>query len=180
MIELETSRLLLRQWKPSDIDDYAAICRDSDVMKYLGNKTFSRLEAWRHMAFLVGHWQLKGYGHWAVEEKESKKLIGRVGYLYPEDYPGFEIGWTLSSDFWGKGYAYEAAVKALDYAFESLNQEEVISLIHPENQASIKLSKKLGQSYLRNQKVMGYDIKVYGINKEEWKTNKTKSNTSVL
>ncbi|WP_040472294.1 GNAT family N-acetyltransferase [Aquimarina agarivorans] len=174
MIELETERLLLRQWKPSDIEEYAAICQDPKVMQYLGGKTFSRLEAWRHMAFLVGHWQLRGYGHWAVEEKKSKKLIGRVGYLYPEDYPGFEIGWTLSSKFWGRGYAYEAATIAMDYAFKNLGKKEVLSLISPKNYSSIKLSKKLGQSYIKNQNVMGFDVEVYSISREQWVEQKSK------
>jgi mannosidase alpha-like ER degradation enhancer 2 len=102
-------------------------------MRYLGGKAYSRSEAWRHLAFLIGHWHLRGYGHWAVEEKTSGKLAGRIGFLNPEGWPGFEIGWTLGRSFWGKGYAIEGARRALDYAFTQLDQAHVISLIHPQN-----------------------------------------------
>ena len=65
-VQLETERLLLRMWRLSDFEVHAAMCADPEVMRYLGGKTFTRLEAWRHMAFMVGHWQLLGYGPWAV------------------------------------------------------------------------------------------------------------------
>ena len=92
--------------------------------KVLGGKTFDRLETWRHMAFMVGHWQLRGYGPWAVEEKASGELVGRVGFLNPEGWPAFELGWTLARKFWGRGYATEAARRALDYGFGAENLDK--------------------------------------------------------
>ena len=78
MVRLETDRLILRMFSADDAESYARICADPEVMRYLGEgKPLSTLEAWRHMAFLVGHWQLLGYGHFAVEEKSSGRLIGR-------------------------------------------------------------------------------------------------------
>ena len=59
-IQLETERLLLRMWREDDFETYAQMCADPDVMRYLGGKTFSRMEAWRHMAVMVGHWYLRG------------------------------------------------------------------------------------------------------------------------
>ena len=86
-IELETDRLLLRMWREDDFQTYEKMCADPEVMRFLGGRTFDTLEAWRHMAFHIGHWQLRGYGHWAVEEKSSGEFIGRLGFLNPAGWP---------------------------------------------------------------------------------------------
>ena len=93
----------------------------------------------------MGHWQMRGYGHWAVEEKASGRMIGRIGFLNPEGWPGFEIGWTLASHAWGKGYATEGGKRALAYAFKELDQRHVISLIHPDNKPSMRVAERLGE-----------------------------------
>lgn len=160
---LESDRLLLRMWRESDFDDYAAMCADPEVMRYLGGKTFNRMEAWRHMAFLIGHWYLLGYGHWAVEEKSSGRLVGRIGFLNPADWPGFEIGWTLAREYWGKGYATEGARRALDYGFKELDKDHVISLIHPENSGSIRVAERLGEKLEGKTELLGHDVLIYGI-----------------
>src|SRR5829696_4722730 len=93
---LATERLILRPFRDEDLDTYAEICADPEVMRYLGDGTpLDRVGAWRQLAFIVGHWQLKGFGLWALEEKASGALIGRAGLLHPEGWPGFELGWTL-------------------------------------------------------------------------------------
>ncbi|MFT4925595.1 MAG: RimJ/RimL family protein N-acetyltransferase [Phenylobacterium sp.] len=165
-IELDTKRLKLRQWRASDIDAYAQICADLEVMKYLTGKAFSRMESWRHMAFLTGHWQLLGFGHWAVEEKATGCLIGRVGFLQPDGWPGFEIGWTLGRNYWGKGYATEAARKVMDYGFNTLNKTHIISIIHPDNHNSKQVAARLGESYERRENLNGFNLEIWGISKE--------------
>lgn len=143
---LTTDRLILRAFRDDDLDAYAEMCADPEVMRYLGEgKTLSRVEAWRQMAFIVGHWQLRGFGLWALEEKASGRFIGRAGLLQPEGWPGFEAGWTLGRAWWGKGYATEAAREALRYAFEDLDRDHVISLIRPENKPSIRVAERLGE-----------------------------------
>jgi RimJ/RimL family protein N-acetyltransferase len=166
---LETERLLLREWHGSDFDAYAEICSDSEVMRYLGGKPFTRLEAWRQMAFLIGHWHLRGFGHWAVEEKESGRLIGRMGFLDPEGWPGFEIGWTLGRASWGKGYATEGARVALEYAFTEMDREHVISLIQPANLPSIAVAERLGETYEGETTLMDIPVSIYGISRERWR-----------
>jgi RimJ/RimL family protein N-acetyltransferase len=169
MMTLETERLTLRMWREDeDFEPYALICADPEVMRFLGGKTFTRLEAWRHMAFLVGHWHLRGYGHWVVEEKASGKLIGRLGFLNPTGWPGFEIGWTLGRDSWGKGYATEGARRALDYAFKELGHEHVISLIHPDNTPSIRVAERLGETHEGETELLGTDVMIYGIDRDKW------------
>lgn len=163
---LETDRLVLRMWREKDFEPYALMCANEEIMRYLGGgNTLSRLEAWRHMAFLVGHWELLGYGIWAVEEKASGEFAGRIGFLNPVGWPGFEIGWTLAHKFWGKGYATEGARRALQYAFEELDKDHVISLIHPDNKASIRVAERLGEKLEGNTELMGRNTLIYGIDR---------------
>jgi len=170
MVRLETERLILRMFSVDDAEAYARICADPEVMRYLGEgKPLSVFEAWRQMAFLVGHWQLLGYGHFAVEEKSSGRLIGRVGFLNPAGWPGFELGWTLARESWGKGYASEGARRALKYGFEELDRDHVISLIDPDNKASIKVAERLGEKVEDKTELFGREILIYGIDREEWR-----------
>ena len=168
-IQLETERLLLRMWREADFEAYAEICADPEVMRYLGGKPFSRMEAWRHMAVLVGHWQLRGYGHWAVEEKASGKFIGRIGFLNPEGWPGFEIGWTLARHAQGKGYATEGARRALEYAFTEMDRDHVISLINPLNAASICVAERLGEKVEGRTELFDTEVLIYGIDRGTWR-----------
>ena len=93
-----SDRLLLRMFRESDLDAYAEMCGDAEVMRYLGDgHTFTRAEAWRNMALVIGHWQLRGFGLWAVEERSTGLLAGRVGCWQPEGWPGFEVGWALAA-----------------------------------------------------------------------------------
>jgi RimJ/RimL family protein N-acetyltransferase len=164
-VVLETDRLILRMWQENDFDSYARICADPDVMRYLGGKVLSRAEAWRHMALMIGHWHLRGYGHWAVEEKETGTFAGRIGFFNPDGWPGFEIGWTLGREFWGKGYATEGARRALAYAFDELGKKHVISLIHPENLASIRVAERLGEKPEGTAEILGTQVLVYGVDR---------------
>ena len=173
MVRLETERLTLRMWREDDFEPFARICADPEVMRYLGGKTLTRAEAWRNMAFLVGHWHLLGYGHWVAEEKASGQFIGRLGFLNPEGWPGFEIGWTLAREHWGKGYATEGARRALHYAFTELDKDHVISLIHPENQGSIRVAERLGERPEGKAEVMGIEVLVYGIDRDKYKEPST-------
>lgn len=96
MVTLNTDRLHLRMFRQDDFEIYAQMCADPDVMRYLGaGQTLSRQDAWRQMAMTIGHWQLRGYGLWAVEERASGELIGRIGVFYPEGWPDVEVGWML-------------------------------------------------------------------------------------
>jgi len=164
MHTLASQRLLLRMFRESDLDAYAEMCGDPDVMRFLGDgRLLTRAEAWRHMALVVGHWQLRGFGLWAVEERGTGLLAGRVGCWQPEGWPGLEIGWTLRRRFWGRGYATEAALAALDYAFTQLRQARVISLIDPDNGPSIAVALRLGMRMQGYTEVMGHPVVTYGI-----------------
>jgi RimJ/RimL family protein N-acetyltransferase len=162
-IIIESDRLILRMFREEDFEAYAKLTADPEVMRFLGGKTFDRLEAWRHMAFLVGHWHLRGYGHWAVEEKASGNLVGRIGFLNPAEWPGFELGWTLAREYWGRGYATEGARRALKYGFDELDRPHIISLIHPDNNSSIRVAERLGEKVEGKTQLLGHEVLIYGI-----------------
>lgn len=169
MVTLSTPRLKLRPFREEDVEDCTVMCSDPEVMRFLGGKTWTRLEAWRHIATVLGHWQLRGFGLWAVEEVESGAFVGRVGFMHPDGWPGFELGWTLARPFWGKGYATEAAQRALEYAFCELERDHVISLIHPKNTASLAVAERLGETYEETIEFFDDQISVYGIWRNDWK-----------
>jgi RimJ/RimL family protein N-acetyltransferase len=169
MVTLETERLTLRMLREADLDAYAEMCADPDVMRYLGDgQPLARPMAWRNLAMLVGHWSLRGYGLWAVEERGSGVLVGRIGFWHPEGWPDFELGWTLRRAFWGRGYATEGARAALRYAFTQMGRPHVISLIQPDNTASIRVAQRLGERLVGSTEVMGKPALVYRISREEW------------
>ena len=167
---LETERLRLRPLRGDDLDAYAAMQADPEVMRYLGEGTpQSREDAWRNMAMILGHWTLRGFGIWAVEEKATRTFVGRVGLFQPEGWPGQEVGWSLAREHWGKGYAIEAAEAALDHAFHTLRWPRAISLIDPDNQRSISVAERLGERFERDVEIRGRRTLLYAIDRSAWR-----------
>jgi Acetyltransferase (GNAT) domain len=101
--QLTTHRLLLRAFRPDDFEPYAAMMADPDVSRHLmDGRPLTRPEAWRQLAMFAGHWILRGYGLWAVEDRATGQFLGRIGCLNPEGFPAFEIAYTLGRWAWGK------------------------------------------------------------------------------
>lgn len=141
---LETDRLRLRLPAARDLEPLAAMLADPEVMRFLGGAVLDREQSWRHLAFLLGHWSLRGCGLFAVIEKASGLFVGRVGLLEPEGWPGTELAWTVARPHWGKGYAVEAARAVLQWTTGPLGRTAPISLIDPENRRSVRVARKLG------------------------------------
>ena len=166
---LETDRLILRMFREDDLDAYAAISADPEVMRYLGDgKPLDRPSSWRQIAMILGHWQLRGYGLFALEEKATGDLVGRAGIFEPEGWPGFEAGWMLRRESWSKGYATEAARRVLRWAFTDLGREHVISLIREANAPSIRVAERLGERLEGRAVIFGQEALVYGIDRAAW------------
>jgi RimJ/RimL family protein N-acetyltransferase len=143
--ELETERLLLRGFTDADLDGWAAICADPEVMRWVGDPLgMSRERAWRDIAYMAGHWELRSFGQWAVFEREGGALVGRTGLIRPEGWPGLEVGWLMARASWGRGYAPEAAAAAIEWGRDAIGLEHVISLIEDHNKASQRVAEKLG------------------------------------
>lgn len=166
---LETERLRMRGFALADLDHYAALSADPEVVRFLGNsKVLTRAEAGRALATIVGHWQLYGHGLWAVENRASGRFVGRVGFIHFEGWPDFELGWTLARAEWGRGYATEAGREALRYAFEVLERPHVISLIVPENTRSVAVAERLGERRVGEETLGGKVADLYRVTREEW------------
>lgn len=144
---LETERLILRMFEDEDWGDLHAYYSDEVCTRYTYGRTLTEGETWRTMASLIGHWQIRGYGPYAVVEKSSGRVIGPIGLWYPNDWPGPEIMWALSRKYWGKGYASEAVRKVKEMASEHLPDMSLISLIHAENEASKNLALAIGATF---------------------------------
>lgn len=145
---LRTERLALRGWRGDDFEPFARLRGDPEMMRYYP-KPLTREEAWQALARTVGHWVLQGFGLWAAELRGPREFVGYVGLNQPEGWPGLEVGWMIDKRHWGKGLAVEGGHVALDYAWNELGADHVISVIHPDNQQSIRVAEKLGETYER-------------------------------
>jgi RimJ/RimL family protein N-acetyltransferase len=170
MIKLETERLILRMWRGDDFEMVARLFSDPEVMRYQSpRRAMTRAESWGSFAYTIGHWHLRGFGFWAIEEKASGNVVGRVGFGYPEEWHGVEFGWSLARESWGRGYATEAARRALHYGFTETDLDHVVSSIQPENVASIRVAERLGEELEGKNNIAGFDHLIYGIDREKWR-----------
>lgn len=143
--QLETERLRLTAFGDRHFEAYASMLADASSTRFVGDgQPLDRMNAWRSMAMLLGHWALRGYGMWAVELRDSGQFIGRVGLHNPEGWPDIELGWMLMPQFRGHGYATEAGRAALDFAFSRGKVLRAISLIRIDNTASERVARRLG------------------------------------
>lgn len=167
--ELETPRLRLRGFRADDLDAYARITADPETMRYIGRgRPQDRDEAWRSLGYLEAHWEIRGYGLWAAEEKATGALVGRIGLHRPDGWPGLEVGWLVARERWGEGLATEGASAALDFAFTAVGARRVISVIQPGNAASVRVAEKLGERLAEERWLHGHRVRVYAIGRAEW------------
>jgi len=157
---IETERLILRGWREADFEPFARIYADPDEALHIGG-VHTRDDAWRRMACYLGHWALRGYGHWALEEKTTGAFAGWSGLWSPEGFPGREVAWTLMPEKRGRGLAVEAGRRVRAFAYDTLGWNTVISLIHPDNAASIRVAEKLGARFERLTPFRGADCAIY-------------------
>jgi RimJ/RimL family protein N-acetyltransferase len=171
---LETARLRLRAFGEADTDAYFRLLQDPDVTRYIGDRAVpSREDVWRAIAGSLGHWILRGHGQWAVEERDTGDLVGRAGIINPEGWPGPELGYLLGRAHWGRGYATEASGVAMNWGFEHHPFEELISLIDPENTASVAVATRLGETLQRETELRGHRVLVYAVARAEWESSRT-------
>lgn len=147
--KIETQRLILRTFREDDWRDLCVLYADEETTRYTIRHTLNEDETWRTMAVFIGHWQLRGYGPYAVEDKISGKVLGNIGLWYPHAWPEPEIMWSLARPFWGKGFASEAARAVKHMAHEILPNIRFISLIDKDNIRSKKLAESLGAKFER-------------------------------
>jgi len=150
MTELRTDRLLLRQWKDGDREPFAALNSDPVVMEHFP-ALMTREQSDALVDRLEASLTQRGYGLWALEVLATRRFIGFTGLadvrFEAAFLPAVEIGWRLSKDAWGNGYATEAARAALTYAFGSAGLEEVVSFTATTNKPSQRVMERIGMTH---------------------------------
>lgn len=145
--ELRTDRLWLRRWRPGDLQPFARMNADPEVMMHFPS-TLTRVQSDALVERIERHFEEIGYGLWAVEVPQVARFIGFVGLQrVPFDAaftPAVEIGWRLDARHWGHGYATEAAHACLDVAFGEAGLPEVVSMTTPGNLRSRRVMQRLG------------------------------------
>jgi RimJ/RimL family protein N-acetyltransferase len=146
---LETDRLLLRRWKESDREAFAAINADPRVMEFFPG-CLTRQESDELIERIETHFENHGFGLYAVEIKEDRALAGFIG-LHVATFqahftPAVEIGWRIAEPYWNKGIATEGSREVIQFAFERLRLDALVSFTVPENLASRRLMEKLGMT----------------------------------
>jgi len=166
---LETERLTLRPFRENDLTAFWELLQDPDVVRFISDRRVPTLqETWRAIAGWIGHWVLRGYGQWAIEERASGRIIGRAGIINPAEWPGPEVGYLLGRGWWGRGFATEAASAAMDWGFEQIGFPDLLSLIDPDNGPSIAVATRLGESRRGEVDLLGHRVLIYGISRAEW------------
>lgn len=156
---LETEHLILREPRLSDWEAMNAFGR-SERAAYIGGP-YEDWQNWEALNRGIGHWFLRGYGMWSVEEKATGRLAGRVGIINHHDWPEPELGWHVYEGFEGKGLAYEAAIAARSHAQGPMGLAPLISQIDPGNARSRKLAERMGAALERESVLRGQRCLVY-------------------
>ena len=159
MLELTTKRLILRPIQITDDDIlHQAIFDDVEVMRFSdGRQTKAWVRAW--IDSQAEQYQQRGYGAYAIVEKQDQGVTGYCGLFYFPDVngqPEVEIGYRLARSAWGNGYATEAASAVRDYALTALGMKRLIAIIDPSNIASIRVAEKIGMRYEQDVMFEGY------------------------
>ncbi len=147
--ELTTGRLLLRQWRDSDLDTWAAMNADPQVREFWPD-LLSREQAAANLEYFRSELASRGWGWWAVEVAASGEFIGMAGLdRVDEDAPvtGVEAGWRLARTAWGRGYATEAAREVLTYGFRVLQLPEILAISVAGNERSRAVMRRLGMTH---------------------------------
>jgi RimJ/RimL family protein N-acetyltransferase len=177
---IETARLRLRDWRDEDVAPFIRHTNTENVMRWLGG-VLAEDDLRKVIEERLMRWQReRGFTFWAVERKADDALLGFCG-IKIGDTPGspvegmHEVGWRLREDAWGQGYAKEAAIASLDFAFDRLAAERVVAITFPQNEASWGLMERLG---MRRREDLDYDDPrfpdlnptiVYSLEAGEWR-----------
>ncbi|MFD9540714.1 GNAT family N-acetyltransferase [Streptomyces sp. NPDC060022] len=148
MPELRTDRLLLRRWRESDLEPWAAMNADPEVREHLG-ELLTREQSDATVAGMQADFDERGFGWWALQSRRTGEFVGRAGLdEVDEDMPfaGVDVGWRLTRSAWGRGYATEAALACLAFGFESLGLPEVVASTTVNNLRSQAVMRRIGMT----------------------------------
>ena len=164
----ETERLILRKFGERDVEAIFALRKDADIMRFI-REPQNRNETTNWLKLVSSHWEDEKIGFCAAVEKESTKVIGWCGLWRLKETGETEVGYAIAKEFWGKGFATEAARKFLEYGFDELNFETIVAVAQPENTASRRVMEKLGMQYDYTGEFYGKQLVHYSITKDRFR-----------
>ena len=163
---INTARLTLSGMRPEDFERFAQIWSDPEVVRQIGVSPKSRGEAWTAFLRNAGHWQMTGFGQWAIVRQSDRRMVGQAGFFFEDralgdDFdPHPEAGWVLSPEAQGAGLGYEAAQAAHDW-FDRVIPGPLVAMIDAGNAASKKLAEKLGYRRIREAEFAGTPVELF-------------------
>lgn len=167
MYELETARLHLRPLIPTDLWEHHQLIGGDPQVTWHG-QALTIEESQAALTRRLGHWQERGFGMWAVIEKEQGALLGHAGLQRLEDTDAVELGYYFARSTWGKGIATEAGAACVRFGFETLGLESILAVVRPENRASQKVLLKVGLRYVRDEPHYGFDVQVWRVERAQF------------
>lgn len=172
---IETPRLVLKVPSLQEFEPWCAYMADEDAAQYIG-KAQPPSMVWRSICTMAGAWRLEGFAMFSVFEKATGRWVGRLGPWRPHQWPGNEVGWGVIRETWGKGYAFEGSVAAMDFAVDVLGWSDIIHSIHPNNVNSQKLAMRLGSTNRGPGKMpppyQDDPVDIWGQTAEQWKAQR--------
>jgi len=167
MPEIETDRLLLRQFTLEDLDALAELFADPEVIKYLGSgEPVSREETETALRSIIAHWERHGFGRWAAIYKPTGVFIGYGGLRSFHGEP--ELVYLLGRPYWRRGLATEMALACLKFGFEELMFERIIAMAKTPNVRSHRVLEKTGMRFERVTNIYGMDLVCYGLSRNAY------------
>ena len=164
--ELETDRLYMRRFRTNDLDVFSQILGQDEVGQWLPRgRGYTKDEVEKVLDNVAKHWQEKGYGIWAVIEKESGKIIGHCGLNYVKQNDEVEVLYGFGKEYWGLGYATEAAKAALSFGFEKIGLDRIVAFAKIDNIASRRVIEKIGLKYIKDIEIFGMNCAYYELKK---------------
>jgi len=174
-IHIETERLVLRPPRIEDFDRFAELLADAEACRFIGGH-LPRAAAWRKFLQQPGAWLVQGFGMFSMIDRRSGLWLGQLGPWRPEGWPGNEIGYSLHPDAWGRGYATEAGVAAIDWAFANLGWDQIIHCIAPDNHASQRVAQRLGSTLRGPGRLpapyQDAPVEIWGQTRAQWLVNR--------
>lgn len=174
MDTIETARLILRPFTSDDLDEFALIGSDPEVMRFIGGgKPQSREQTAARLGGIIEHEKQHGFSPWAAIDKASGALAGFCGLQYLENTAEVEVGYRFAKRFWGMGFASEGAAASLRYGFEQLRLDRIVAVVQAENIASNRVLEKSGLRYMKIARFYNMDLRYYAITREEYERDES-------
>jgi RimJ/RimL family protein N-acetyltransferase len=168
---IETARLRLRPPREADFEPMCALFADETAARFIGGVKHPAM-VWRMLAEIMGHWTMRGWGFFAIEERAGGAYAGWAGPWFPHAWHAPEVGWSLLPAFQGRGYATEAAAAAIGFAFDTLDWQDVIHLIDADNTPSQAVARRLGSADTgEDAEIAGFGVivDVWGQSRADWR-----------